>query len=246
LKPISKVEELSLGDLTLIVGTPEIDPLPDNFEGIYIGPILWQNNHTELPSWLDTINDNNPIIWVYSGNPRYTSSKNTVFDSEIILSASLEALADEKVRVILTTGHHALPENILPLPENFHFASYVPGLDLAERCDLMIHHGGYGSCQTGLYSGTPAVIIPTFSERESNARRIALLGAGEFILPKTDESGKKQISIEEFKTKIKHVLTTSSYAEKAKYYSKKLRSYGGTTYAVQLIEHIAEKSVKRN
>ena len=158
----------------------------------------------------------------------------------------MDALADEKVHVILTTGYHSLPENLFPLPDNFHFASYVPGLNLADRCDLMIHHGGYGSCQTGLYSGTPAVIIPTFSERESNARRIAALGAGEFVLPKTDESGKKQISIEEIKAQIKNVLTTSSYAENAKHYSEKLKSYGGITYAVQLIEHFAQKGVIKN
>jgi len=46
------------------------------------------------------------------------------------------------------------------LPPNFYYASYVPGLAMAERSDLLIHHGGYGSCQTGLYAGTPAVIIP--------------------------------------------------------------------------------------
>ena len=243
LKPISKVEELSLGNLTLIIGMPETDPLTDKAEGIYIGPILWQNDNNKLPVWIDNIKDNKPLIWVYSGNPRYTS-KGTAYDSEIILTASIEALANEDVHVIVTTGHHMLPKNFLPLPKNFHFAIYVPGLTLAERCDLMIHHGGYGSCQTGLYSGTSAVIIPTFSERESNARRIASLGAGEFVLPETDASGKKHISIDEFKTKIKQVLNTPSYTENAKNYRKKLRSYGGTKYAVQLIETFEKEIYK--
>jgi UDP:flavonoid glycosyltransferase YjiC (YdhE family) len=40
------------------------------------------------------------------------------------------------------------------------------------------HHGGYGSCQTGLVPGTPALILPTFPERESNARRIRQMEAG--------------------------------------------------------------------
>ena len=63
-KPISKMEELSVGDLTLIVGTPETDPLPSKFEGIYIGPILWQNNDAGLPSWLTKINDDKPINFI--------------------------------------------------------------------------------------------------------------------------------------------------------------------------------------
>lgn len=240
LKPILKVEELSLGDLTLIMGTPEMDPLPKNFEGMYIGPILWQNNNIEMPKWLTKINDEKPIIWVYSGNPRY-STNNSVFDSEIILYACIEALADEDVHVILTTGHHSLSEKYLPLPENFHFSSYIPGLTLAEKCDLLIHHGGYGSCQTGLYSGTPAVIIPTFSERESNARRIANLGVGEYILPETDESKKKHISNSKLKSKINQVLNDTSYTEKANQYKEKLRAYGGVKYAVELIENFLNK-----
>jgi UDP:flavonoid glycosyltransferase YjiC (YdhE family) len=31
---------------------------------------------------------------------------------------------------------------------------------MAERCDLMMHHGGHSSVMTGLAGGTPAVIIP--------------------------------------------------------------------------------------
>ena len=46
----------------------------------------------------------------------------------------------------------------------------------------MIHHGVYGSRQTGMFVGTTAVIIPTFSERESNAGRIVAQGAAEIAV----------------------------------------------------------------
>ncbi len=245
LQPITKMEDLHLGDLTLIVGTPETDPLPNKSSGTYIGPILWQKNDAELPDWIEKFEDDKPIIWVYPGNPRYSPIR-TVLDSEIILSACIEALMEEDSHIVLTTGHHSIPKKFLPLPKNFHFTSYVPGLRLAQKCDLLIHHGGYGSCQTGLYTGTPAVIIPTFSERESNARRIASLGAGEYVLPKTDKFKKKQISIEEFKVKVKQVLTTATYVENAERYSEKLRSYGGIEYAAQLIENFVRESVLRD
>jgi UDP:flavonoid glycosyltransferase YjiC (YdhE family) len=48
---------------------------------------------------------------------------------------------------------------------------------MAERSDLLIHHGGYGSCQTGRLCGKPAAIVPTYAERERNPRRVAALGA---------------------------------------------------------------------
>ena len=107
---------------------------------------------------------------------------------------------------------------------------------MAEKSDLMIHHGGYGSCQTGLYMGTPAVIIPTYSERECNARRVIAQGAGEMVLPTYDASGKKmKIDSVELAAKVRKVLLTTSYKENAKRISIKLREYGGASEAARLI-----------
>lgn len=99
----------------------------------------------------------------------------------------------------------------------FLYEAFVPGLAMAARSDLLIHHGGYGLCQTGLYTGTPAVIIPTFSERENNARRVAALGAGDFVLPTTDAGGKKkQVRVEELRAKVRRVLADPAYARNAR------------------------------
>jgi UDP:flavonoid glycosyltransferase YjiC (YdhE family) len=239
---ITKIEDLNIGDLTLIIGTPATDPLPVGARGQYIGPVLWQDEKARLPSWFDTLDGEKPIIWVYSGNPRY-SKKASTLDSEVILFASIKALAELDVHVVLTTGHHSIPEEYLPLPDNFHFAPYLPGLSLAERCDLMIHHGGYGSCQTGLFTGTPAVIVPTFSERESNARRIASLGAGVFILPEVTETGGKKIAIDKFKEKVTHVLRTPKFRKCAKRYSEHIRSFGGVDMVLDLVEKVANDNV---
>lgn len=239
--PIAKIEDLNIGDLTLIIGTPETDPLPDSAEGQYIGPVLWQDSEASLPTWFDKLNAEKPIIWVYSGNPRY-SKKATAVDSEVILHACIEALAGLDVNVVLTTGHHSIPEEYLPLPDNFRFAPYLPGLSLADRCDLMIHHGGYGSCQTGIFSGTPAVIIPTFSERESNARRIDSLGAGVFVLPEETANGNKKIAINKFKERVLHVLRTPMFRKNAKKYSEEVRSYGGIEKVLSLIEEVVKNN----
>ena len=240
---ITKLEDLNIGDQTLIVGTPETDPLPAGAEGQYIGPVLWQDDKACLPAWFDELDAEKPVIWVYSGNPRY-SKKASMLDSEVILFVCIEALAELDVQVVLTTGHHAIPEEYLPLPENFYFASYLPGLSLSKRCDLMIHHGGYGSCQMGLFTGTPAVIVPTFSERESNARRIASLGAGVFVLPEATATGGKRIEIEEFKAQVVHVLNTPSFRECAKKYSGVVRSCGGIEKALNMIEKVVNGNVE--
>jgi UDP:flavonoid glycosyltransferase YjiC (YdhE family) len=239
-KPLSTLDELNLGTLTLILGTPETDPLPPEAEGRYIGPLLWEDAEAEVPAWLDELGTERPLVWVYSGNPRY-GKKRTIVDSEIVLVSCIEALATVDVDVVLTTGHHEIPGEYLPLPSNFRFEPYLPGLSLADRCDLLIHHGGYGSCQTGLFTGTPAVIIPTFSERESNARRVASLGAGELVLPDTGPDGRKRIDVEVLRKTVRDVLETPGYREQAEKYGEVLRSYGGVEAAVELIDALCRR-----
>jgi UDP:flavonoid glycosyltransferase YjiC (YdhE family) len=242
LPPINSTGELYIGDLTLVLGIPETDPLPESADATYIGPILWQKPGEELPLWAEQLSPEKPLIWVYSGNPRYMPGLRTPVDSAVILDACVEALADEDVQVVLTTGHHALPKNVLPLPANFRYAAYVPGLAMAERSNLLIHHGGYGSCQTGLYTGTPAVIIPTYSERESNARRVAAVGAGVFIVPTEGKSGAKVVRAQDLRAKVSEVLSDPSYALNAARISEKMRAYRGASGVVDLIEGWAQNS----
>jgi UDP:flavonoid glycosyltransferase YjiC (YdhE family) len=239
LPPITTLSELNVGDLTLVVGTPETDPLPAETDVHYIGPILWQKEEASLPDWIEDLGKDRPLIWIYSGNPHYASSGKTL-DSMIVLQSCIEALAEENVDVVLTTGYHALPKQVLPLPSNFQHAPYVPGLAMAERSDLLIHHGGYGSCQTGLYMGKPAVIIPTFSERESNARRVAATGAGAFVQVENGARG-KQVSSRELRATIERVLQDPSFAINARRMRHILQSYGGASRAAQRIERFGQQ-----
>jgi MGT family glycosyltransferase len=240
LSPIRTLGELCVGDLTLVVGTPETDPLPEQTDVTYVGPILWQKPGTTLPGWIDDLSRDKPLIWVYSGNPRYASAGDA-FDSLVVLQACIAALASEDLHVVVTTGHHPLPQELLPLPANFRHEAYVPGLAMAERSDLLIHHGGYGSCQTGLSMGKPAVIIPTYSERESNARRIAALGAGA-IVSVEHAAGEKRVRVDDLRATVRRVLTDPSFTDNARRMSERLRAYGGAVHAARMIERFSQQS----
>jgi MGT family glycosyltransferase len=243
LPPLRQFAELSVGDLTLVAGTPETDPLPERADVVYVGPLLWQKPGAQLPDWIAGLGRDRPLIWVYSGNPRYGTA-NQAFDSAVVLHASIAALAGENVQVVLTTGYHPLPREVLPLPANFRHEPYLPGLAMAERSDLLVHHGGLGSCQTGLVAGTPAVIIPTYAERESNARRVAALGAGTFV-PVETIAGKKHVSAEDLRAAVKRVLADPSFAANARRMSHKLRAYGGASQAARLIEEFGQRVRER-
>ena len=112
---------------------------------------------------------------------------------------------------------------------------------MAERSDLLIHHGGYGSSQTGLYTGTPAVIIPTYSERESNARRIAALGAGAIVSVERVAGGKR-VRVDDLRATVRRVLTDPSFTDNARRIGERLRAYGGAGHAAHLIEQFSERA----
>lgn len=237
LPPIEKIADLLVGDMTLVLGSPETDPLPETAEVTYIGPVLWQKQEQKLPTWIEDLDRERPVIWLYPGTLQYIRGYRTFGDSAVVLQACIEALGNEEVQVVLTTGYHPLPRRFVPLPPNFYHEPYLPGLAMAERSDLLIHHGGYTSSQIGLYAGKPALIIPTFSERESNARRIAALRAGDYLVPQIDATGrKKQLSAQEVRSKVFNLLSDPSFAENAQRIGEKMKAYGGAAEAARLIE----------
>lgn len=238
LAPINRCVDLLAGDLSLIVGTPETDPVAADADVMYIGPMVFQRSDAALPSWIDALDRERPLVWVYSGNPRYAPVA-TPIDSIVVIRAALEALADAPVQVVLTTGYQDLPEELGALPKNFRHAAYLPGPLMAARCDLIVFHGGHSSVMTCLKAGTPAVIIPTITERESNARRLALLGAGEVVLPINGADGEKRVNIAEFRIKVNRVLNEPGYREAARRVAESMRKFGGAAAAAERIEEFA-------
>ena len=143
------------------------------------------------------------------------------------------------MHVVLTTGFQDLPVELGTLPLNFSHAPYLPGDAMAAQCELMVHHGGHGSVMRGLRAGTPAVIVPTITERESNARRLAALGAGEIVMPVSGPDGEKSIDSDEFGAAVLRVLRDPAYRQAAQRVSESMRQYGGAKDAADIVEKFA-------
>lgn len=232
--PISSLADLSIGDRTLVVGIPETDPLPDSADVYYVGALLWQPSYAELPPSVGSLSGDRPLVWVYSGNPAYGRRDRTL-DSQVVIEASIAALATLEVDVVLATGHHPLPARMSVMPPNFVHEHYVPGLKMAQRSDVLIHHGGYGSCQTALWAGRPSVIIPTYSERESNARRMEDAGAAVRV-PVTMTPEDKHVDVSSLRAAVERALSDMALSARAAELGKKLREAGGAASAADLIE----------
>ncbi len=247
LSKISKIEELTIGDLTLTLGMPNKNEINPDTGINHIGFLVYKKKGMILPKNIVKLGKDKPVVWVYSGNPRYAGIK-TDFDSEILLDLCINTLAKENINIVLTTGYHSIPKKYLPLPKNILFFDFVDGLLMAEKADVVIHHGGYGSCQTALITGTPSLIIPTFSERESNARRIAKLGVGEYVLPTKKKFLKRKIiNKNEFIEKFNRVLKDDSYKRNSQKISEELSIFNAENKGLKLIEKFVEEyKVKNN
>jgi len=247
LSKISKIEELTIGDLTLTLGMPNKNEINPDTGINHIGFLVYKKKGMILPKNIVKLGKDKPVVWVYSGNPRYAGIK-TDFDSEILLDLCINTLAKENINIVLTTGYHSIPKKYLPLPKNILFFDFVDGLLMAEKADIVIHHGGYGSCQTALITGTPSLIIPTFSERESNARRIAKLGVGKYVLPTKKKFLKRKIiNKNEFIEKFNRVLKDDSYKRNSQKISEELSIFNAENKGLKLIEKFVEEyKVKNN
>ena len=73
-----------------------------------------------------------------------------------------------------------------------------------------------------------------------NARRVAAVDAGEFVLPIEGPRGKKDLAVEELRARVRQVLSNPAYARNAQRIAAELRACGGASEAARLIENLAE------
>ncbi len=59
LAPVKRLHEVMAGDLSLIVGTPETDPVAMDANVTYIGPMVFQRSDATLPEWVKDLSGRN-------------------------------------------------------------------------------------------------------------------------------------------------------------------------------------------
>jgi UDP:flavonoid glycosyltransferase YjiC (YdhE family) len=88
-----------------------------------------------------------------------------------------EALADRDVSVVMATTPE-LDRSRLTGATNILVEGLLPSHLIMPRCDLAIIHGGQGSVQTAIASGTPIIGVPLQPEQAFNLRLVQQHGAG--------------------------------------------------------------------
>jgi zeaxanthin glucosyltransferase len=81
---------------------------------------------------------------------------------------------------ILSTGSYFDINLLLPLPSNMMVFETVPQVDLLQKCDIMITHGGMNSITECVFCGVPMLVYPLSRQwdQPGNSARVAYHGLG--------------------------------------------------------------------
>ena len=77
--------------------------------------------------------------------------------------ATIEALADDSVDVLVAVGLPGDPAAFEPLPKGVRVERWVDQAEVLPRAALVVSHGGCGTMIGALAAGTPLVVIPLFA-----------------------------------------------------------------------------------
>lgn len=162
-----------LGDRYLAPTVPEFDyprsDLPPNVR--YVGAVhpapTW---NFRPPSWWHRLDGQRPVVHVTQG---------TLDNADLtrLLRPTIDALADEDVTVVATTGGRDVAA-LGALPANTVATEYVPHDVLLPKVDVMVTNGGYGAVQRALATGVPLVVAGNTEDKPEVAARVAWSGAG--------------------------------------------------------------------
>jgi UDP:flavonoid glycosyltransferase YjiC (YdhE family) len=123
-----------------------------------------------------------PLVYVTFGS---VTGSLGVFGS--VFGDALEALADQPVRVLMTTGRTFDATSLAPLPANAHVEPWWPQGAALAHAAAMLGHGGFGTTMGALALGVPQVVAPIFTvDQVANGRVVADSGAGLTVEPGPD------------------------------------------------------------
>jgi UDP:flavonoid glycosyltransferase YjiC (YdhE family) len=146
----------------------------------------------------------------------------------------LDALADEPVRVVATTGGIVAP-NEVAAPGNAIVLNYAAHDPLLRRAKLVIGHGGHGTTMRTLRHGLPLVVIPGLAgDQPYVAAAINEWGAGLALPGDADVSAIREAA--------RHVLAEPSFTAAARQRAAMLCTVDGSANAADEVEALLTAS----
>ncbi|HTI78678.1 MAG TPA: nucleotide disphospho-sugar-binding domain-containing protein [Mycobacterium sp.] len=172
--PMFILDAALLGDRYISPTVPEFDyprsDLPANVR--YVGAVHPSPaDGYRPPPWWAELDGDRPVVHVTQG---------TIDNADLgrLVEPTIEALADEDVIVVVSTGGRDASQLKVALPTNTFVAEHIPHDQLLPTVDVMVTNGGYGAVQRALSMGVPLVVAGNTEDKPEVAARVAWTGAG--------------------------------------------------------------------
>jgi hypothetical protein len=138
----------------------------------FVGPSIAERPHDSgFP--FEQLDSSKPLIYISLGT---INNLNLDF-----YRACFDAFRDYPAQFVLSVGKRIEIGQLGTIPDNFLLRAFVPQLEVLERADLFITHGGMNSVHEGLWYSVPLVVIPQQAEQALVAMQVARHEAGIFI-----------------------------------------------------------------
>ncbi len=218
---MGRLNEAWEGLPTLVTTVPDLDPASTgrgpsvHYVGPIVEPFLGQ---TWDSPWEK--GDGRPLVLVSFSTTRF-------WDQGSRIRNSLDALAGEAVRVLITTSEAV---DGVALPPNAEIRSNLPHTLVLPMVSLTITHCGHGTVAASLAHGVPLLGLPNkVADQPFFAERVRQLGAG-LALDGEAEAG-------EIRSAVREILANPAYATAARGLAKAIRSSPGAAGSALLLEN---------
>ena len=172
--PVFVLDSAVLADRLIVPTIPEFEyhrsDLPDHVR--FVGAVTPESADSFVaPRWWKELSADRPVVHVTQG---------TIDNADLsrLIEPTIEALADEDVTVVVTTGGRPVSQLRSPLPSNTFVAEFIPHDMLLPSADVMVTNGGYGAVQRALMTGVPLVVAGNTEDKPEVAARVEYFGAG--------------------------------------------------------------------
>jgi MGT family glycosyltransferase len=194
-----------------------------SFDGLpahhhYVGPLgIW-----EPPS--------DPAYIAEPGDPwALVTISSQLGDDVPLAEAALEALADRRLRVVVTVGPERDPAELRSVPPNARVERTVSHTAVLEHAALMVSHAGHGSVMKALWHGRPMALIPWGRDQPGVAARAVALGVARSV-------SRQDASANTIGDAIDAVLDDGSMLRQAQHHAARLRATDPPQAAASLLE----------
>ena len=178
-----------------------------------------------------------PFEQLSDGVKVYISLGTVNYLDDAFYRAAFAAFADYPAQFILSAGKHTDIGKLGAIPENFIVRNYVPQLEILQRVDAFVTHGGMNSVHEGLYYGVPQIVVPQQFEQLLNGKRVAETETGLLL---GDKRPYGRVTPEELRQALDEILNRPKYRRNAERMGKTLEEGGGYLQAAREIEAFLE------